>query len=275
MFLSLMFSGQLLKITNTVDHHGYPQFTIISRKNIPDHQIILANFRLHIFLKNKNGFSYEIHGKQTYHLAYLSMLLITIANDINLNPGPDTTVFLCGTCDEPVTWEDKVSSRTYNILVEDSAIAWDYLVCDCPNYSSVCFDIVLSISNSFSILSDTSLQSTFPSDCIKPIHSSTPDRKKQYTSPKSVPIKMLIVNRQSIKSKQELIKNLVESIKPDIVLGTETWIDSSVKDNQIFPPNYNIYRNHRNMKGGGVLIAINHDHLNTPVPELHTNCEIV
>ncbi|CAC5416947.1 unnamed protein product [Mytilus coruscus] len=86
---------------------------------------------------------------------------------------------------------------------------------------------------------------------------------------------MLTVNFQSIKSKQGLIKNLVESTKPDIVLGTETWIDSYVKDNQIFPPNYNIYRNDRNMKGGGVLIAINNDQLSTPVPELQTNFEIV
>ncbi|CAC5400007.1 unnamed protein product [Mytilus coruscus] len=182
-----MSSGPLLKITRTVDHHEYPQFTIINSNNISDQQ--------------KTGFSQGIHGKQTYHLTYLSMLLITIANDINLNPGQDTTVFLCGTCDEPVTWEDKgiigdtcnqwyhttcqsVSSRTYNILVEDSAIAWDCLICDCPNYSSVCFDIVLSTSNSFSILSDTSLKSTLPSDCIKPIHASTPDRKKQDKSPK-------------------------------------------------------------------------------------------
>ncbi|CAC5406308.1 unnamed protein product [Mytilus coruscus] len=168
-----------------------------------------------------------------------------------------------------------ISSRAYNILVEDSAIAWDCLICDCPNYSSVCFEIIPSTSNSFSILSDTSLQSPLPSDCIKPIHASTPDRKKQDKSPNSVPVKMLTVNFQSIKSKQGLVTNLVESTKPYIVLGTETWIDSSVKDNQIFPPNYNFYRNDRNMKGDGVLIAINNDHLSIPVPELQTNCEIV
>lgn len=46
---------------------------------------------------------------------------------------------------------------------------------------------------------------------------------------------MLTVNFQSIKSNQGLVKNLVESTKPDIVPGTETWIDSSVKDNQIIP----------------------------------------
>ena len=86
---------------------------------------------------------------------------------------------------------------------------------------------------------------------------------------------MLTVNFQSIKSKQGQVKNLVESTQPDIVLGTETWIDPTITDNQIFPPNYHIYRHDRNLKGGGVLIAIKNDHLSAPVPELHTNCEIV
>ncbi|CAG2222754.1 unnamed protein product [Mytilus edulis] len=129
-----------------------------------------------------------------------------------------------------------------------------------------------------SILSDTSLQSPIPSDCIKPLHASTPERKNRnnlHAKAKPTPIKMLTVNFQSIKSKQGLVKNLVESTKPDIVLGTETWIDPSITDSQIFPPNYNIYRNDRNIQGGGVLIAINSDHLSTPVPELQTNCEIV
>ncbi|CAC5404305.1 unnamed protein product [Mytilus coruscus] len=87
---------------------------------------------------------------------------------------------------------------------------------------------------------------------------------------------MLTVNFQSIKSKQGQVKNLVESTQPDIVLGTETWIDPTITDNQIFPPNYHIlvYRNDRNLKGG-VLTAIKNDHLSTPVPELQTNCEIV
>ncbi|CAG2235098.1 unnamed protein product [Mytilus edulis] len=142
---------------------------------------------------------------------------------------------------------------------------------------SVCFDLVLSTSNSFSILSDTSLKSPLPLDCTKPIHASTPERKNQSYRPKTktIPIKMLTVNFQSIKSKQGQVKNLVESTQPDIVLGTETWIDPTITDNQIFPPNYHIYRNDRNLKGGGVLIAIKNDHLSTPVPELHTNCEIV
>ena len=110
------------------------------------------------------------------------------------------------------------------------------------------------------------------------MHASTLKRKNRnnlHSKAKPIPIKMLTVNFQSIKSKQGQVKNLVESTKPDFVLRTETWIDPSITDNQIFPPNYNIYRNDRNIQGGGVLIAINSDHLSTPVPALQTNCEIV
>jgi hypothetical protein len=33
------------------------------------------------------------------------------------------------------------------------------------------------------------------------------------------------------------------------------WIDNSIKDSQIFPRGYTIFRNDRNLSGGGVLIA--------------------
>lgn len=86
---------------------------------------------------------------------------------------------------------------------------------------------------------------------------------------------MLTINFQSIKSKHRLVKNLIESTKPAIVIGTETLIDPTVTDNQIFPPNYKLYRKDRNMLGGGVLIAISNDIISIPVPELQTDCEIV
>ena len=235
---------------------------------------------------------HETKAIPTNRRIYLSVLLTTTSNDINLIPGPESTVFLCGTCDEPVTWEDtatmcdtcnqwyhttcqSVNSQTYNMLAEDNALAWDCLICDCPNYISVCFELILSTSNSFSVLSDTSLHSPLPSDHIKPVHASTPERKKQNANSPNVPLKMLTINFQSIKSKQGLVKNLIKSTKPDIVIGTETWINTTVTDNQIFPQNYKLYRKDRNMQGGGVFIAISNDILSTPVTELQTDCEII
>jgi len=43
---------------------------------------------------------------------YLSMILLLALNDIGLNPGPsglisNTTTYPCGTCDKPVTWDDR------------------------------------------------------------------------------------------------------------------------------------------------------------------------
>lgn len=136
-------------------------------------------------------------------------------------------------------------------------------------------ELVLSTTNQFSVLSDTSLHNPAPHECIRPVHASTPDRDRRKKRNKSQPLKILIVNFQSIKSKQGQVKNLIESTKPDIILGTETWIEGSITNNQILPLTYNVYRKDWNTNGGGVLIAISNDHLSSPVPELDTDCEII
>ena len=140
---------------------------------------------------------------------------------------------MCETCNQWYHADcQSVHTKTYSELVNDSAIAWDCIVCDCPNYSSVCFEHVVSTSNHYSVLSDTSIAS--PTHCanILPVHASTPTRK-QNRKQKATPIKLLNVNCQSIKTKQCRIKNLIDSSKPDIVC-TETWVDPSITDSQIF-----------------------------------------
>ena len=55
-----------------------------------------------------------------------------------------------------------------------------------------------------------------------------------------------------------MLEALIESSKPDIILGTETWLDSSIKSSEILPPylNYDIERRDRpSDPHGGVLIA--------------------
>ncbi|CAC5408336.1 unnamed protein product [Mytilus coruscus] len=49
--------------------------------------------------------------------------------------------------------------------------------------------------------------------------------------------------------------------KPDIIFGTETWLNPKIKDVEIFPDNFKLYRNDRkktetDKEGDGVLIAI-------------------
>jgi hypothetical protein len=204
------------------------------------------------------------------------MFLITLSNEVNINPEPSTSdsLYPCGTCDKPVTWNDRgivcdtcnqwyhancqsIKSSLYLEHVNDSAVAWDCLACNCPNYKSFCFSMVFSTTNQFSVLSDTSISSPISSNQIKPVHTSTPTRA--LSTPKGVkqqPLRILNVNFQSIKTKEHLLENMIRSTYPDIIFGTETWIDNSIKDSQIFLRGYTIFRNDRNLSGGGVLIAV-------------------
>jgi hypothetical protein len=52
-------------------------------------------------------------------------------------------------------------------------------------------------------------------------------------------------------------------------------LDSLCLVPQIFPGGFNIYRNGRNLIGGGVLLAVKDTLLTSAVPELQTNYEIV
>jgi hypothetical protein len=57
-------------------------------------------------------------------LAYLALLVLTNANDIHINPGPERD-YLCGTCDKTVDWEDR--GMTY-LCSECSMVDCTFLV---------------------------------------------------------------------------------------------------------------------------------------------------
>jgi hypothetical protein len=227
-------------------------------------------------------------------LAHLVILILVRSNDIHLNPGPvgnNSSLYPCGTCDEPVTWDERgvecgtcnmwyhthcqdVHSKTYDDLA-DSAVAWDCIVCGSPNYSTECFDLIVSTSNPFSMLSDTQIGSPPASGITKPNHTSTPEKKHGSKFKNLKPLKIINVNFQSIRNKQCRLQNLIDSTKPDVIMGTETWLDPTITDSQIFPPNYKVFRKDRNLNGGGVLIAVKTDYLCDPITDLDTDCEIV
>ncbi|XP_049529012.1 uncharacterized protein LOC125947774, partial [Dermacentor silvarum] len=69
-------------------------------------------------------------------------------------------------------------------------------------------------------------------------------------------LSVLLVNCRSIKNKVDSFISLVATVKPQIVMGTESWLDKTITNVEIFPPGFTVYRNDRHGHGGGVFILI-------------------
>ena len=84
------------------------------------------------------------------------------------------------------------------------------------------------------------------------------------------------MNCQSIKNKKAELHTIIDSAKPDIILGIESWLTPEIKNSEIFPDSFDAVRKDRaSDANGGVFIAFKRDLLCTETPELDTNCEIV
>ena len=83
------------------------------------------------------------------------------------------------------------------------------------------------------------------------------------------------INFRSIINKCPEFLQLIDSLKPHIIFGTETWLSNSVSNTEIIPDNmnYTIYRKDRDDGYGGVMIAVSKHILSTRLPDLETCCE--
>ena len=94
------------------------------------------------------------------------------------------------------------------------------------------------------------------------------------------PMKALVINFQSIRNKKAELATCLEVDDPDVLIGTETWLDDSINSCEIFPSNYSVFRKDRqtNAKGtahGGVLIAVKSIFVCTQMHELDSENESV
>ena len=90
------------------------------------------------------------------------------------------------------------------------------------------------------------------------------------------PLRILVMNCQSIKNKKAELHTIIDSAKPDIILGNESWLTPDIKNSEIFPESFDAVRKDRASDAhGGVFIAFKRDLLCTETPELDTNCKIV
>ena len=81
----------------------------------------------------------------------------------------------------------------------------------------------------------------------------------------------LQTNARSIFNKFSELQLLASQHNPYIIGITETWLDSSIKDSEIYLDNYNILRNDRSAsRGGGVLLYVHKSLTCSPCQKLET-----
>ena len=204
-------------------------------------------------------------------LLYISILLVTLSNDVQLNPGPRTPNYPCGSCGAAVknnqnsiqcdgcnAWHhiecQGMNTTIHQIMAEHSSYSWNCLRCGLLNFSTSFFDDFSTSycsSNSFNVLEASSLSPK----------TSTPLKKKN-TVKRKKKFKKINLNFQYIVNKVPEFHCLIETEKPDIVVGTESWLSSDIHNAEIFPPGYTVFRADRKSgkkRSGGVFIMVRSD----------------
>ena len=216
-------------------------------------------------------------------------------------------------CDGCDVWHHQscIELCTYDYeLLERSNVQWLCCKCESINVTTFTFrSYEIHLSNIYEPLSyiDSSFDS-IRTEVFSPLKTSSPkqnNNSKQnttngkrggsktstttegdnpYSVPKKQNLRILTINCRSIKDKSQELTAAIEYLKPDIVCGTESWLkgikpgknptSDAIRSSEIFPPNYNVYRNDRGTLGGGVFIMVNKQIISEEQPELVTNCEI-
>ncbi|XP_072021618.1 uncharacterized protein [Amphiura filiformis] len=180
-----------------------------------------------------------------------------------------------------------MSTAVYDALA-CTKLEWICCQCGLPNFSSSLFaNSDLELSNSFDCLSTSSDINSDANSCIhnsstelpsSPLASSSPTVNKR-KKPKGVrkQLKVLVVNFQGLRSKSADLACCIEQHSPDIIIGSETHLDPSINNNELFPQGYSVIRKDRDFgpSKGGVLLAFKDDLVVTHRTDLNTNCEVV
>ena len=230
--------------------------------------------------------------------------LLLLSGDLELNPGPKDQGIIeypCGKCGAEVTWEANaifcdgcehwlhtecinMSLGQYHSLAGHTT-SWICGDCGMMNISTSLFNSgPVHTSNSYHPLSDATSDTadsiTFDPTTSPgaPMHTSSPHSRnitRRCPSPRVLTV--LNVNCQSIIAKRGLFEHMIDSVKPDIVVGTESWLSPQIASSECLPTDdYHVER--RDRQGdphGGVFILAKKDLIMSRATELETDCELL
>lgn len=232
------------------------------------------------------------HNRKRLLQIFFCASLVLFMSAVTKNMDSDSTLnstFPCGKCSLPVTDDhqglqcdtcniwfhapcQRVGNMQYDYL-SSSNCSWHCTKCDSMNYSLGSASDINSFAsvNSFNVLHT-------PDKGFQPASSSTPakSRSSKTASPRSPPMKVVHINFQSLREKKSQFFSFVELNKPDIIVGTETWLTKDMFDSEYFPPElgFTVYRRDRiGQKGGGVIILVKSHLSSEERSEYNSDCE--
>ena len=182
---------------------------------------------------------------------FLFCILLQLCGDIAPNPGPPVIKYPCATCSKAVTsrqrgiecsrCENWSHANCVNMSIDEyNALSEDF---ECPWYCPSCTTDMNELAfPNCSFESKTLEDSSFVS-----FSTSNPTVRS---------LTCWCFNARSIVNKRLDFLAKISALSPDVIMITETYLDTSITDNEIFPPNYTVFRLDRNRHGGDILIAV-------------------
>lgn len=154
-------------------------------------------------------------------------------------------------CDHCLNWIHTqccaIDDNEYKRLI-NSSCSWACPECNNFNFTNSFFrDTEIPTANPFYPLDSNS------HNLNETTNNNTTNSKKAYRPKKRPNFRCILINCQSVKKKASDIEALNNLHNPDIICGTESWLDPSIKNGEIFPSNFNVFRKDRetDTTGGG------------------------
>ena len=91
-------------------------------------------------------------------------------------------------------------------------------------------------------------------------------------------LKILNINFQSVVNKVPEFHCLVDTEKPDVIIGTESWLSPDIKDNEIFSTDGTPFRADRQTttkRSDGVFVLVKNSLVCTEQPQFRMDCQII
>lgn len=233
----------------------HDSYTIITDHNISISYEDSILFHLCVSYSTTNTKSPE---KSINADAYFLVLSLLLSGDVNIHPGPSPK-FPCGFCGKAIRTNSKAISC-------DICEKWLHI--KCCNITSEEYKRLQCLS-SFDFVCDSCSINSLPTLDPEQKSNKLPNldqtfENDSYSHPeidkcKGKGLLFLGINARSLLSKLNEIRWLTISTNPAVLCVSETWLDNTIMDNEIYINNYQITRKDRNRQGGGVCIYVRND----------------